>query len=173
MPDLVLYHFSEDPSITRFVPHVAATSSATEALVWALEPAKSYLYLFPRDCPRVTFFVAEHTSDEDRERFFGHTDATRVVAIESDWLERLRGTTLYRYTLPPDGFELMDDDAGYWVSRRTVEPLGVDPVGDLMAALLDEGRGGAGHAVALAVVRGGGGVYAGLLDHPMAQRGAA
>lgn len=100
MPEAVLYHFSEDPSITRFEPHVAATSSLTEPLVWGLEPAKSYLYLFPRDCPRVTFYIAEHTSDADIGRFFGHTDATRVVAIESDWLERLNSTTLYRYELP-------------------------------------------------------------------------
>ena len=139
MREGVLYHFSEDPSILRFEPHVAATSSQTEPLVWGLEPAKSYLYLFPRDCPRVTFFIAEHTTDADVGRFFAHTDATRVVAIESDWLERLNTTTLYLYELPRDSFELQDEAAGYWVSRESVLPLRVEPVGDLMAALLDTG----------------------------------
>jgi hypothetical protein len=139
MPDCVLYHFSEDPSIVRFVPHVAATSAVAEPLVWALDPAKNYLYLFPRDCPRVTFFIADHTSAADRERFFAHTDATRVVAIESDWLRRLSETKLFRYTLPSTGFEMTDEGAGYWVSREEVAPLSVEPVGDLMTALLNEG----------------------------------
>jgi hypothetical protein len=139
MRDRVLYHFSEDPTIGRFVPHVARTSALDEPLVWALDPAKAYLYLFPRDCPRVTFFAADHTSDGDRKQFFAHTQATRVVAIESSWRERMHTTKLYRYELPRDGFELMDESAGYWVSRQAVEPLRVEPVGDLMAALLSEG----------------------------------
>ena len=139
MHDGVLYHFSEDPAITRFVPHVAATSALTEPLVWALDPAKSYIYLFPRDCPRVTFYLDEETTDADRDRFFAHTEASRVVAIESGWLERMRTTVLYRYELPREGFELHDAGAGYWVRREAIEPLDVEPVGDLMTALLDDG----------------------------------
>lgn len=139
MRDGVLYHFSEDPSITRFEPHVAPTSSEAEPLVWALEPSKSYIYLFPRDCPRVTFYAADFTTYADRERFFAHTTAERVVAIESAWLERLSTTVLYRYELPADGFDSKDEVAGYWVSRKTVTPLSVKPVGDLLAALISEG----------------------------------
>jgi hypothetical protein len=30
-------HFSEDPTIERFVPHVAPTSRETEAYVWAVD----------------------------------------------------------------------------------------------------------------------------------------
>ena len=58
----VLYHFSEDPAITRFEPHVAATSVLPDAYVWALHPDKSYIYLFPRDCPRVTYYIDTTTT---------------------------------------------------------------------------------------------------------------
>jgi hypothetical protein len=141
MPDRpeLLYHFSEDPTIARFEPHVAPIAKEQEALVWAVAPAKSYLYLFPRDCPRVTFFAALHTSAADRERFFAHTEATRVAAIESAWLDRMRTTAVYRYELPAEGLELHDEPAGYWVTRLPVEPAGLEPVGDLLTALTNEG----------------------------------
>jgi uncharacterized protein DUF6886 len=134
-----LYHFSEEPRIARFEPRVAPTSSSAEPLVWAVDPAKSYLYLFPRDCPRVMFYIAGDTSETDRERFFAHTDATRVVAIESGWLDRMRSAALYRYEFDSNGFELLDEGAGYWVSRSAVEPVSVERVGDLLTALAADG----------------------------------
>jgi len=39
-------HFSEDPTIRRFVPHVAPTSRETTAYVWAVG------YDRPPDCAR-------------------------------------------------------------------------------------------------------------------------
>ena len=53
------------------------------------------------------------TSAEDVETFFRHTTATVIAAIESRWLERLRSATIYRYTLPADGFVPRDATAGY------------------------------------------------------------
>lgn len=135
----VLYHFSEDPAITRFDPHVAATSDLPDAYVWALHPDKRYIYLFPRDCPRVTYYIDDTTAEDDRQRFFGHTGATKVVAIETGWLQRLRETVLYRYEFAPDSFESHDGGAGYWVSRHAVLPLRVEPVGDLLDALTATG----------------------------------
>jgi hypothetical protein len=44
-------HFSEDPSITRFEPHVAATTTLRGPLVWAVDAARSPGYWFPRNCP--------------------------------------------------------------------------------------------------------------------------
>jgi hypothetical protein len=85
----------------------------------------------------VTFHASPATSAEDRERFMVASDARRVSAIEAAWLEPMRATTLYRYSLPRDGFELRDANAGYWVSRESAEPLGVEPVGDLIQALTD------------------------------------
>jgi hypothetical protein len=51
MKPAVVYHFSEDPSIRRFQPHVAATSSHAEPLVWAIDEEHAPLYWFTRDCP--------------------------------------------------------------------------------------------------------------------------
>ena len=50
-------------------------------------------------------------------------------------MERIRTTTLYRYELLAESFSLLDGNAGHWVSRATVEPLAVEPVDDLLAAL--------------------------------------
>ena len=133
----LLYHFSEDPAIPRFVPQVSQSSGVRDPLVWAIDPAHADLYLFPRDCPRVTFHATPETSLEDRTRFLGLTTARRVSAIEATWLQAMRETHLYRYVLSGDEFELRDANAGYWVSRRPVEPLRVEPVGDLLAALVD------------------------------------
>jgi hypothetical protein len=58
-----------------------------------------------------------------------------VVALESGWLDRIRTTLLYRYTMPAEPFELLDATAGHWVARTQVEPLQVEPMGDLLAAL--------------------------------------
>jgi hypothetical protein len=81
-----LYHFSEDPAIGRFVPQIAPTSAVKEPLVWAVDAEHAHIYYFPRDCPRVTFYRSQCASDEDVQRFFAMTTATRVVAIESAWL---------------------------------------------------------------------------------------
>ena len=134
-----LYHFSEDPNIRQFAPHVPVTGAGEEPLVWAVDEERAHIYYFPRQCPRVTFYASESTSAEDRERFLGHTAAPRVVAIESGWLDAMRTTSLYRYEFGPAGFELQDETAGYWVSRETVTPVSMEPVGDLLAALTNAG----------------------------------
>ena len=132
-------HFSEDPHIGRFVPRPVRVSPSNEALVWAVDRLHSHLYYFPRDCPRVVIWNSSRTSAEDTETFFGHTTSAVIAAIESHWLERLRNTTIYRYTLSPEGFVLRDEAAGYWVSEREILPIDVEPIPDLMTALVDAG----------------------------------
>jgi hypothetical protein len=46
-------HFSEDPGIGVFVPHVAATSRQDLPYVWAVDGDRAPAYWFPRRCPRV------------------------------------------------------------------------------------------------------------------------
>jgi hypothetical protein len=58
-----------------------------------------------------------------------------VIAVENRWLERIRSTQLYRYRMPEASFALNDATAGHWISREPVEPLSVEPVGDLLSAL--------------------------------------
>ena len=55
------------------------------------------------------------------------------------WLDRIRSTALYRYTMPPEPFaQVADDSAGHWISRQAVEPLAVEPMGDLLTAIARE-----------------------------------
>lgn len=134
-----LYHFSEDPSIERFVPRSVRIGPSDEALVWAVDMAHCHQFYFPRDCPRVVISKSPSTSAEDTQIFFGHTTAEVVAAIESRWLRRMRSTTVYRYTLPAEGFTMRNGSAGYWVSEHECRPLEVEPIRDLMAALVDAG----------------------------------
>jgi hypothetical protein len=97
------------------------------------------MYYFPRDCPRACYWPGEFTTALDRERFFAGVDARMIIAVESAWLERIRSTTLYRYTMPETLFEPRDAGAGHWVSRHSVTPLAVEPIDDLLGAIVGAG----------------------------------
>jgi hypothetical protein len=134
---VALWHFSEDASIEVFEPHVAKTSDREEPLIWAIDDWHAPMYFVPRDCPRVCFWAGETTTPGDRERWLGGLTPRFVMAIESDWLERLRSVALFRYRMPESGFVLDDVSAGHYVARTGVRPLAIDPVGDLLTALIN------------------------------------
>ena len=119
-----LWHFSEDPSLGRFVPR--------DGKVWAIDERYAWLYWFPRDCPRACFWAVASTSEDDVERWLDG-DATRRVAVtESGWLERVRSAALYAYRLPPEPFDVVEDDR-FHIASTTVEALERVAVGDLLA----------------------------------------
>jgi hypothetical protein len=131
----VLFHFSEDPSIRVFHPHVPATNPAATPAVWAIDAWHAPLYYFPRDCPRIVLWTLPTTTAEDRARWLGDPPARMVAYVEHSWLARLRATTLYRYAFDLASFRSLDD-AGMHVSGSPVTPLAPpQPVGDLEAAL--------------------------------------
>jgi hypothetical protein len=135
-----LFHFSEDPGIARFEPRPVRAPSARPPgrewlngpLVWAIDEPHQSMYLFPRDCPRILIWPLATTSAEDRAAWLG--EAGRAAYVEARWLAALNTARIYRYDLPGDGFESLDD-AGMWVSRTAVTPLVVNEVADLPAAL--------------------------------------
>ncbi len=127
-------HFSEDPTITRFEPHVAQTSALDEPYVWAVDHQRAPDYWFPRQCPRAMAWVVEGTTDGDRERIIGPGGGSRVHAIEYGWLDAMRTTRLYAYRFPADPFRPVGDPGPAVVATEPVEPLGPpEPVGDLFA----------------------------------------
>jgi hypothetical protein len=126
-----LYHFSEDPNIRRFVPHVPRTNPTQEPRVWAIDPEHSSLYWFPRDCPRVTAWPRTPVEEVAFRTAF-HTIAGRVHAVELGWLTPMRATRLYRYVFDPADFIAWPDASGQWITDRTVEPLELEPMGDLL-----------------------------------------
>ena len=122
-----LLHFSEDPSIRAFVPHVAATAQQPEAYVWAVDALNSPCYWFPRQCPRVCSWAPDRAG-------------SRVHAVEERWLPTVRATTLWAYRFDAADFEPFGERPHAHVATRPVEPLGPPvAVGDLVALHADHG----------------------------------
>jgi hypothetical protein len=122
-----LWHFSEDPAIERFVPHVPATNPDQPPMVWTIDDEHAPLLWFPRDCPRITYW-SEDGSPADR---LGATGASRVHAMETGWVERMRACQLFVYRFTVEGFEPWPDADGYWVADTERSAVDVAPVGDL------------------------------------------
>src|ERR1700722_952216 len=125
-----LWHFSEDPSLSRFRPHRPATNPDAPPMVWAVDSRHAPMFWFPRDCPRGCIWPVSTTSPEDRERFFGQTAARRVHVMEGGWLQRFRDCRLYAYRLPVGAFR-PHQVGGYWVADEPIEAIGQVVVDDL------------------------------------------
>ena len=126
-------HFSEDPTIRRFLPHMAATARQTEAYVWAVDDTRTPDYWFPRQCPRAMAWITETSSPSDRDRILGPGGGNRVHVVEYRWLEAMRMVRLFAYRLPAEQFEPFGDPVAHaLVATEPVEPLGPpEPVGNL------------------------------------------
>jgi hypothetical protein len=141
-----LFHFSEDPGLKVFEPRPVQVPAPRPSgrewlngpLVWAIEEDRQAMYLFPRDCPRILLWPTPSTTDDDRARWWGKRECRMIAHIEWAWFERWRRATLYRYELPVDAFEDLQD-AGMWVARRSVTPVGMAPIHDLPRALAEAG----------------------------------
>lgn len=127
-------HFSEDPGITVFAPHVAGTARQAEAYVWAVDGEQAPGYWFPRRCPRAMAWTTPRTTGADADRILGPGGGRRVHAVEYGWLDRIRTVELFGYRLPAETFEPFGDEPHAFVSTRTVRPVGApERVGDLLA----------------------------------------
>jgi hypothetical protein len=127
-----LWHASEDPGLTRFAPHRAATALTDEPLVWAIDTRHLPLYWFPRNCPRCTFWARERTSAADAERFLDGDLRARVHVIDESWLERVATAQLQLYRMSEATFVERADTAGYSVSHEPVDARERLTIGDLV-----------------------------------------
>ena len=127
----VLFHYSEDPSISTFAPHVPRSNSTVAAAVWAIDPDHAPLYWFPRDCPRVAVWA---NTAEQQERLATRfvTEASRVQVAPLQWVDRIRACRLFEYRFDPEPFARWPDAEGQWVAHESVTALAVEPVGDLV-----------------------------------------
>ncbi len=140
-----LFHFSDDPNITEFEPRPVRTPVARPGgqawlngpLVWAIDAAHGFLYLFPRECPRILVWPTPESSPDDLARWLGPTSARAVAFIETAWVERLRRAAIFRYELPAASFENLCA-IGMWVSRTRVAPAGVHRLTDLHERLEEQ-----------------------------------
>jgi hypothetical protein len=127
-------HFSEDPTIRRFVPRVSLTSQLAEPFVWAVDESRAPDFWFPRQCPRAMAWTTEGSTPVDRERILGPGCGERVHAVEYRWLDAIRTVRLYAYRLPGDRFRPIGEPVpNAMVASDPVEPLGPpDRVGNLL-----------------------------------------
>lgn len=127
-------HFSEDPRIESFAPHVARTAADPTPAVWAVDAFNAPSYWFPRQCPRAMAWTTAKTTAGDRERVLGpHAD--RVHLIEYGWLHRMLTARVFSYRFDAAAFTAYGDDEEphAYVAHERVRPLGpAEPVGDLL-----------------------------------------
>ncbi|VTR27256.1 Uncharacterised protein [Actinobacillus pleuropneumoniae] len=135
----MLYHFSEEPDIPIFEPRILHNQNNEPAKVWAIDAHYAPHYYFPRECPRVCVEAVESTTKADVETFFGMSCARRMIAIEAAWYERVRTGCVNRYSFDPTDFELFDANAGYYIATKTVVPVRIERMDDLVASILQEG----------------------------------
>jgi hypothetical protein len=141
-----LFHFSDDPGIEVFTPRPVLVPSARKPgfdwlngpLVWAIGEERQAMYLFPRDCPRILIWATPRTTPADRDRWFHASTARTIAYVEYAWLDRVTREPIHRYHLPAERFESLED-AGMYVSREPVAPIGVETLTDLPAALRTAG----------------------------------
>ncbi len=136
-----LFHVSEDENIVVFHPRVPKRKDLNqkEGLVWAIDERRLPNFLTPRNCPRVTYYAGADTSSEDRKKYFSSTAESHVIVIENKWFEAMKNTALYLYEFDPEGFELQDEIAGYYIAKTTQVPIGKNRIDDLFAELFLRG----------------------------------
>lgn len=133
-----LFHFSDDPGIGNFEPRPVRVPAARPPgqewlngpLVWAIDEAHEHLYLFPRECPRILIWGTATTSQADRDAWFADQPHKAIAFVERAWLGRLEAGLIYRYEMPPAGFQAVED-VGMWVSPGAVRPSRVEAMSSL------------------------------------------
>ncbi|MGI8870464.1 MAG: DUF6886 family protein [Mycobacteriales bacterium] len=117
-------HFSEDPGIPRFEPHVARTARQPGAYVWAVDADLAPSYWFPRQCPRALAWATTSSAPADVTAILGPGGA-RVHAIEYGWLEAMRTVQLYAYRFDAADFAPFGEPRpAALVATLPVAPLG-------------------------------------------------
>ena len=132
-----LFHISEEPDIDVFEPRIPLRDDMDKSvgLVWAIDEKRLPNFLFPRECPRVCYYITEKTSDSDKEAFFPCGLYSHAVVHERRWYERIKNIKLYAYEFNPKDFELQDDVAGYYVAKRKQIPVAKHIITDVFSEL--------------------------------------
>lgn len=132
-----LFHVSEESDIEYFEPRPSPQryEQLSGDVVFAITGEMLHLYLTPRDCPRVVYTSGPFSREADIERYLGTSGI--IMAVESAWLSAMRETALYIYELPGETFELLDENAGYYISYQAVRPMNVYMITNPLSALIE------------------------------------
>lgn len=116
-----VWHFSEDPDIREFQPHVAHTASQTTPYVWACTPDRCPDYWFPRQTPRALAWRTPTSDPAIADTLLG-PGVKRLHVIEYDAVPAMTSARLFAYRFPAAEFSEIEGYAS--VSERTQIPLG-------------------------------------------------
>jgi hypothetical protein len=108
----------------------------TGDVVFGISEKLIHNYLLPRECPRVTFYAGNTTTEADRKKHLGLTTAAFVMVVETNWLSEIMNTVLYCYKFPANTFELLDEEAGYYISYETIIPKSKRRINNVLQELL-------------------------------------
>lgn len=137
---LRLFHLSDKPDIKVFTPRRPTRADLADTpLVWAVDGDHVWNYLLPRNCPRVTFFADKQTTPSDIAAFLGPSGASRVIAVEFEWLERISVQHLVQYEFDPQFFVLQDATAGHWTATEPIYPIAEILIENLLRELRQRG----------------------------------
>lgn len=135
-----VFHVSEDPNIKIFHPRPSpAFPNLKKDVVFAVSETLLHNYLLPRDCPRVTYYAGQTTSEEDKKNFLSD-NYEYVIAIEEKWKEKASSTTLYIYEFESSTFELLDEVAGYYISDKSQIPISKASISQPLEAMKERGN---------------------------------
>lgn len=131
-----IFHISEEGNIGLFRPRPSPSKfeGLTDDVVFGIGEALLHNYLLPRDCPRVTYYAVASTTQQDRD-FFLHSGAQYVIAIESKWVPIIQRTLLFCYEFEKGNFSVLDECAGYYISRKEERPIDVREIPDIFDEL--------------------------------------
>ena len=120
-----LFHVSEESDIEIFIPRIPTRSDLNNSVgvVWAITESCLPNFLTPRDCRRVTYHIGRKTIKDDIVKYISSNTITHVLVLENIWFERMKNTTLYLYEFDTEDFELQDEIAGYYISKKQQIPI--------------------------------------------------
>jgi len=117
-----LFHISENADITTFIPRRSKKQWNYAEYVWAIEEKKRHHYLLPRDCPRICIDVQQLPPQKDWLPNYRRS-ANGLIYVPNVWRKQIEQTTLYQYEFVLNHFELIDQIAGYYVSKQPETPI--------------------------------------------------
>jgi hypothetical protein len=107
-----LFHFSDRDDIEVFVPRAPLRHPEVEPLVWAIDEAHIAMYLFPRDCPRISAWPLVQGPSAMR------------LLIDRRFETAWRNEPLVRYEFDPNAPIEATEVPGVVVCRESVRPIG-------------------------------------------------
>ena len=132
----VVYHYSEDGTITRFTPQRAPSNPSHPPAVWTIDAEHAPLYWFPRHCPRISVWAYDDEQQQRLSELF-QTEASRVCATETIWIDPMRAAHLYEYRFDAARFAPWAGADGQYIVGEVVRPDEVVVLDDLLSLHAD------------------------------------